>query len=206
MFILADDLGICDVTAHARRFTGMAIQEMYYDSPHRTRRGDRDGHPGPPGLRRAPPASRGPGACASSLRPRARRRCLPFGGTLRNRRQTRFAPKAWPDGGIGPFLRGPAVKGMDRPPGNSLAWAAGSACHCSCHAETVDRPCNCERCGLAIVTSPTPSDYGFVTDVPSDAQPPFPDVLLEYFEPSPSSEIMIHSARSLRCSANTSRN
>jgi len=34
IFILADDLGICDVTAYARRFTGKAIQEMYYETPH----------------------------------------------------------------------------------------------------------------------------------------------------------------------------
>ena len=34
IFILADDLDICDVTAYARRFTGTAIQEMYYETPH----------------------------------------------------------------------------------------------------------------------------------------------------------------------------
>jgi len=34
VFILADDLGICDVTAYARRFTGTAIREMYYETPH----------------------------------------------------------------------------------------------------------------------------------------------------------------------------
>jgi len=34
IFILADDLGICDVRAYAQRFTGTAIQEMYYETPH----------------------------------------------------------------------------------------------------------------------------------------------------------------------------
>ena len=34
IFILADDLGVCDVTAFAQRFTGAAIQEMYYETPH----------------------------------------------------------------------------------------------------------------------------------------------------------------------------
>jgi len=34
IFILADDLGMCDVTAYAQRFTGTAIQEMYYETPH----------------------------------------------------------------------------------------------------------------------------------------------------------------------------
>ncbi|MHC4372043.1 MAG: sulfatase-like hydrolase/transferase, partial [Planctomycetota bacterium] len=34
IFILADDLGICDVAAYARRFTGTPIQEMYYETPH----------------------------------------------------------------------------------------------------------------------------------------------------------------------------
>jgi len=34
VMILADDLGICDTGAFARRFTGTAIQEMYYETPH----------------------------------------------------------------------------------------------------------------------------------------------------------------------------
>jgi len=34
IFILADDLGMCDVRAFARRFTGTAFQEMYYETPH----------------------------------------------------------------------------------------------------------------------------------------------------------------------------
>ncbi|MHC4165779.1 MAG: sulfatase [Planctomycetota bacterium] len=34
VFILADDLGICDVTSYARRFTGTATEEMYYETPH----------------------------------------------------------------------------------------------------------------------------------------------------------------------------
>ncbi len=34
VFILADDLGICDVTGYAQRFTGTAIQDMYYETPH----------------------------------------------------------------------------------------------------------------------------------------------------------------------------
>jgi len=33
IFILADDLGICDVTAYAHRFTGTATQDMYYETP-----------------------------------------------------------------------------------------------------------------------------------------------------------------------------
>jgi len=34
VLILADDLGICDIGAFARRFTGAAIQDMYYETPH----------------------------------------------------------------------------------------------------------------------------------------------------------------------------
>ena len=34
VMILADDLGICDTGAFAHRFTGTAIQDMYYETPH----------------------------------------------------------------------------------------------------------------------------------------------------------------------------
>ena len=34
IFILADDLGICDVTAYAQRFTGLSPTQMYYETPH----------------------------------------------------------------------------------------------------------------------------------------------------------------------------
>ncbi|MHC4229032.1 MAG: sulfatase [Planctomycetota bacterium] len=34
VFILADDLGICDIGAYAQRFTGTPIQKMYYETPH----------------------------------------------------------------------------------------------------------------------------------------------------------------------------
>jgi hypothetical protein len=34
VMILADDLGICDTGAFAKRFTGTSIQKMYYETPH----------------------------------------------------------------------------------------------------------------------------------------------------------------------------
>ncbi|MFC1766507.1 sulfatase [Planctomycetota bacterium] len=37
IFILADDLGMCDVTAYAARFTGTKPARMYYETPHLNR-------------------------------------------------------------------------------------------------------------------------------------------------------------------------
>ena len=34
VFILADDLGICDATAYAEHFTGLSPTQMYYETPH----------------------------------------------------------------------------------------------------------------------------------------------------------------------------